>query len=450
VAGLALGYLWASPRLIEIFPADGAENVPAGTSIRLTFSRPMQAATVSNLLSSEPAREGSFRWEKNTLVFAPTQLWPNGETVQVRLVPGARSAGIVPITLRGEHAWSFSIAMPRLAYLYPADGPADLYLLDLGTGEIHQLSDLPGDVLDFDVSLNGDAIYFNATHGDDGTTLYHLDTRTGQVTELWRCPQALCRYLKISPTGEMLAYEQTGLATSDQPSYPRVWLLPIQETADVEQIGAGEPFLVGGPSHQTQQPLWSREGWLAYYNFSLSAFVLQDFQGRERVEFANQTGIPGDWSPDGSAYVIPEISLSTIGELPGLEDIPTSHLMLLRPDDGSVLDISQEQNVEDASPVYDPSGEQLAFARKYLDIARWTPGRQLWIMNMETGEARPLTQDPSYNHYDFSWSPLGDQLAYVRFNKDTLTEPPEIWLFDIPNGQATRLITGGYAPQWIP
>jgi Tol biopolymer transport system component len=106
--------------------------------------------------------------------------------------------------------------------------------------------------------------------------------------------------------------------------------------------------------------------------------------------------------------------------------------------------------VEDANPVFSPDGANLAFGRKYLDIARWTPGRQLWLMHADGAEARPLTDEANFNHYDFAWNPTGDQLAYVRFNKDTLTEPPEIWLINADGSNATQLITGGYSPQWVP
>ena len=71
-------------------------------------------------------------------------------------------------------------------------------------------------------------------------------------------------------------------------------------------------------------------------------------------------------------------------------------------------------------------------------------------MNEDGSDAHPLTDDASYNHYDFAWSPAGDQLAYVRFDKDALTQPPEIWLINKDGTNATRLITGGYAPQWVP
>jgi Tol biopolymer transport system component len=107
-------------------------------------------------------------------------------------------------------------------------------------------------------------------------------------------------------------------------------------------------------------------------------------------------------------------------------------------------------NLEDTLPVFSPDGERLAFARKYLNQDEWTPGRQLWLMDMDGGNARSLTREPSYNHYDFAWSPLGNQLAFVRFNQTTMTEPPELWLVNDDGSQARLLVIGGYAPQWIP
>jgi Tol biopolymer transport system component len=59
------------------------------------------------------------------------------------------------------------------------------------------------------------------------------------------------------------------------------------------------------------------------------------------------------------------------------------------------------------------------------------------------------TDNPNFNHFDFSWSPDGSQLAYVRFNQTTLNEATEIWLIDTNNGLTTSLVQGGFAPQWI-
>lgn len=455
VAGLAFGYLWASPSLEGFSPANQAVDVPAGTPLRLTFSRRMQTDSVTAHLTTQPSVVGNFTWEGNTLVFTPERPWPNGGTVQVSLAPGSRPEGLLPLPLRGAYAWSFTIGMPRLVYLYPANGPADLYSLDLLNGAIQQISAIPGSVLDFDVVSTGNEIFFNSDQVNGDTTIYRLDMRTGETSHLLSCPQALCRYLQVSPQGDLLAYERTGLSTSSRPGFPQVWLLPLSRGAPGERIEIGEPTLAGEDGHQTQQPVWSPDGRLAYYDASLSAFIILEPTSRSRVEFPSQTGIPGGWSPDGSSYVIPEISEGPPSDpelLPELESIPTSHLFSLHLQDGSRLNISQEANVEDTSPAFSPDGSLLAFARKFLEVSRWTPGRQLWLMRPDGNQPRPLTQEPNYNHYDFAWSPLGDRLAYVRFNKDILIEPPEIWLveFSSEGPKSTRLITGGYAPQWIP
>ncbi|HLA96828.1 MAG TPA: Ig-like domain-containing protein [Anaerolineales bacterium] len=455
VAGLAFGYLWASPSLEGFSPADGALDVPAGAALRLTFSRPMDADSVAAHLTSQPAVKGNFTWEEDTLVFTPDQPWPSGGVVQVSLRPGARAAGFLPLPLRGAYAWAFTIGMPRLVYLYPANGPAELYALNLLNGAIRQLSDVPGSVLDFDVAPSGNEVYFNSDEGAGGTAIYRLDMQTGETTRLFGCPQALCRYPQISPQGDLLAYERTGLSPGSPPAYPQIWLLPLIRGASGEEVETGEPTLAGEAGHQTQQPVWSSDGHLAYFDASRSAFIILETARGERVMFPSQTGIPGDWSPDGESYVIPEISDEPLNDpelLPELESIPTSHLFSLNPQDGSRLNISREANVEDASPAFSPDGSLLAFTRKFLEVERWTPGRQLWLMRPDGSQARPLTQDANFNHYDLAWSPLGGRLAYVRFNKDALIEPPEIWLIDLASQdpRPSRLITGGYAPQWMP
>jgi Tol biopolymer transport system component len=446
---LGVGYFWGTPRVLEVSPADGDLYRSSGTPLRITFSRPVRPDTEDMPLSTDPPIEGQITQEGDTLVFTPSQPWPSGGEIQVRLEPGLRAAGFPGLATRQEFTWSFSIGDPRLVYLYPADGPADLYMLDLGSGEIQQITDTPGSVLDFDVDHTGGVIYYTSSQGEGGSAIYRFDRLTGEVHPVLQCPQALCRYPRISPQGNYLAYERTDLSGN---AYPQVWLIPLQGGGANQNANAPESFLADGTDQQTQYPLWSSNGSLSYYNYTQSAFIAKNPGTESEVLFPSQTGIPGDWHPDGSSYVIPEIFVEDIDQdsLADLENIPTSHLIRFDYPDGNTSNLSQENNVEDANPVFSPDGSKLAFGRKFLDVPRWTPGRQLWMMNEDGSDAHPLTDDASYNHYDFAWSPAGDQLAYVRFDKDALTQPPEIWLINADGTNATRLITGGYAPQWVP
>ncbi len=447
VALLALAgvlvFRWSTPRLVQMQPQEGAGDVPAGVPLRLTFSRGMQIASVEERLSLEPAVEGQITWEGRTLTFTPSQPWPSGGAVRVSLEAGGRASGLLALPMPEAYSWSFDVAAPRLAYLYPTSGPAGLYSLNLITGEIQTLVPESENVLDFDVSATGIDIYYTTAPGDGSTLLHRFNILGGGDQVLLGCDQAICRAGSISPPGDFLAYEHTALSES---AVTQVWLLPL------ENDQPGEPFPAGEPAHQTQSPHWSPTGLLTYYNFTLSSFVVQDPRFGQITRFPGQTGMPGGWDAQGEYYVFPEVLLDPLSSSPALTDVVTvssSHLMRFRLD-GSFTDLTQTSDVEDASPVFSPDGSRIAFGRKFLDTERWSYGRQLWFMNVDGGEARQVTNDPPYNHYGFAWSPDGALLAYSRFNKDLLTDLPELWLVNADGSQPLEVIKGGYAPQWIP
>jgi dipeptidyl aminopeptidase/acylaminoacyl peptidase len=445
-------YWWLQPRVLSVQPEDGADPVPANTSLRVVFSRLMKPDSVTPGFATDPPTRGRFAWEGNTLVFTPDQPWPSGQVIGVSLAPGARSAGLLPLIIRQETRWSFTTGHPRLLYLYPSDEAANLYLLDPQSGEITQLTSSLGAVQDYSTTQDGKIVYFNTSLGNGGSAVYTLDLPAGKTSVLFECPDAQCRYPRISPDGEHLAYERTSLTGNGQAGFPQVWLLPLSDDDGSEPIQpAGDPILAGPADHRTQQPQWSPTGLLTFYDFTSHAFVVQDAQSRQVATFPSQTGIPGTWDSSGERYVFPEIYTNEIAnpDLTGLESIPSSRLIEYRLD-GSRQDLTQSDGVEDASPIYTPDGAGLVFARKYLDVLRWTPGRQIWEMGVDGSQPEAVTNDPYHNHYDLAWSPDGAWLAYVRFNKDVLTEPPELWMMNAGGSGATRLVTSGFLPQWIP
>jgi dipeptidyl aminopeptidase/acylaminoacyl peptidase len=461
VPAAGIVYLLGSPRLVSVSPEANARNVTAGSQLRLHFSRPMQAQSVADRLHIKPLQAGTFQWEGSTLVFTPATPWPSGATVTVRLDAGAQSAGLLALSIRDTAVWSFSIGEPRLLYLYPADRAADLYLMNPFSGAKLKVTESQAGILEYSVNATGTSVFYDVKNGLGGTNLYRLDgldqldasqplTQTlPSPSLLLDCGQALCRNPQISPQGDFLAYEKTGLVGGQDPTYPRVWLLPISEDPSAKP---GEPRLAGPSDHQTMQPSWSPGGLLSYYDSSRAAFAIQDPQNGQSVYFPNQTGQPGAWDPSSTYYLAPEISYLTTGQ-PGNTTgtvIGYSHLMRFNRLDGSVLDLTQLDRLEDVAPAYSPDGKWIALARKYLDASHWTPGRQLWLMGPDGQDAHPLTNDPYYNHYDFSWSPDSKLLVYARFEETALTQPPEIWMVDVESTQAEKLVTNGYSPQWIP
>ncbi len=439
-------YTWGTPRLTAFAPGDAARNVPASARLELVFSRPMRADEVRQRLTIQPAPEGAYTWEGSKLIFTPTEPWPSGMTVSIRLQPGARAAGLLALPLGEEHTWTFSVRAPRLAYLYPADGAAELYWMDLQTGDTEQLTTSGGEVIDYSVAPGGLSVYYTTSRGTQGSAIHGLNLSTGQTHTLVDCPAALCRFPQAAPDGAALAYERAPLSGV---SLPQVWLLALSEAL----TPVAEPALAGEPGHSTQEPLWSSNSILAFYDFDLTAFIFLDVQTGAKKLLSSRSGVMGSWSPDGGSYVTSEVFDANISDpsfLPDLSAIPSSHLLRYQLADDSLQDLTHDDDIEDTSPVFAPGGRLLAFARRYLDQTRWSFGRQLWLMQPDGGAARPLTNKSIYNHYNFAWSPGGDRLAYMRFNQKNPTEALEIWLINTDGSGAARLLTGGFAPQWIP
>lgn len=437
VIGVGIMFLWGTPRVKAVYPEPGATTLPAGVPVRITFSRPMQASSVTAHLSTEPTLNGKWTEQADTLIFTPGQPWPNGITVTVHLQAGARSTGIIGLPMLNGRTWSFTTERPRLAYLWPSSGPSDIYALDPNSGQVERLTNTQG-VLDFCISPDGLTIYYSLSNADGGADIYHLDRLTATATLVLECAQATCHAPRLSPKGDFLAYERIPMSQPGQIAFPQVWLLPLPQ---------GAPVLAGDSANQTQSPRWSATGQLAYYDKTRQGFVIQDSHGGKADFFPNQTGEGGDWSPDGKFFIAPEIFY-----VPAGSDQPTatSHLISFNRLDGKTTDLTKDDNLEDTGPAFSPDGSSLAFARKYLDITRWTPGRQLWLMKSDGSGARQLTDNAFDNHYDFAWSQDNRRLAYVISNQAKPTDPPELWLVNADGNNPVQLVIGGYAPQWMP
>ena len=466
-AGTGLVYWLGVPRLQDFSPADGASALPAGTQIRLTFSQSMQPETVIQRLEIDPARPGGFTWEESSsqpdriLVFTPEQPWDAGVTVRVTLLHGARSAGPFAPAMRQRASWSFRIRQPELAYLYPSSGPsANIYVLNPLSGASTLLTQNMGVVQDFSVNTSGSAIYYSSRTGMDSSALFRLDlalpdpstTTQGTATpdqlpantQILHCPKALCRAVEISPDGKHLAYERTAFPGSGSSTLPQVWVLPLDTLQGKMEP---EPFLAGDPAHETLQPAWSPQGLLTFYDRTVQAFIIADMQSGSSSAFptrpANRAaGIPMDGS------LLPLKSSLPAFRTPRPWRTATSSLSTGRP--------KKLRTSPQAKTWKTPLLPSLPMATTWPSpenswmCSAGLPAGKSGFCTCRAGNSQQMTDEPDYNHFNLAWSPAGDQLAYVRFNQTTPTEPPEIWLMDPLTGRAIQIVIGGFSPQWIP
>jgi Tol biopolymer transport system component len=425
LAAFALIALAFSPRVISFSPAPDSEDVPSSSALVLEFSQSMDPNSVETRLTVDPSLPGEFVWQDRVLRFQPQGSWPRGETIRVRLQAGSRSAQFLPI-LR-SYSWDFRVGEPRLAYLWPASGPADIYIRSFEDSSTQRLTESPFGVLDFSLSLDGTTFVYSQLKADGGSDLFTYDLLDGQANLIVPCPaEVRCQNPVLASNGLDLAYERSAQTT-------QVWI----------KTSEAEPIVIADTEGDSLSPAWSPDGHLAFYDQALEAVMI--FSGEVVQSIPNSLGMLGAWSPDGNHLLLPEIAFpdGTGGYI--------SHLVLADVARGSITDLSKESSgdVEDASPAFSPDGEWIAFARKYVDD-RWTPGRQLWVMRSDGSLAQPLTDAPDFNHSGFVWNPESDSILFTRFNLTDPSAPPEIWLMEVESKSARRLVQGGMLPQWIP
>ncbi len=418
-----------SPRVEGIEPSEG--ELHGRQSLVINFTRPMDGDSVESRISLEPTWLGEFFWneEFNQLTFTPNKSWPASQTISLQLRSGALSR--IKLPLLRKFNIEMRVSPILLTYLWPADETSNLYLVNPVNGESQALTEEANGVQDYSISSDGEWIYYSSTSETSISRIMVLNLLNGISEQVMSCSDGLCTSPRISPDGNLLAYEFI-------PNEPG--MLPSVRVLDIEVMTLID---LGEDNQYLEKPLWSPSGWLTFYNQTGKGYQFWNPVSGEKKFLPNETGGDGSWSPDGRYFVCSEILFLS-------DTLAPRHLQLYDLRENTILDLSRGSYPEDLNPSFAPTGLTLAYSHKSLDPALWTPGRELWILNIPGGENTQLSDVIDYQHTSFAWHPDGNLLAYVRYNQAALSDPPEIWLINTSGGDSLRLIINGFQPGWVP
>lgn len=331
----------------------------------------------------------------------------------------------------------------RLAYLAPSAGPFNIWEIDpTQPDSARALTQSEVGVYDFGVSADGRYIAYSEERTAGETADLMLVDRVQNTTHLLvdcASEAAFCHSPAWRSDGLLLAYQRREAGDTLSAAY--LWLLDLSVDPPTTA-----PLFPEGEVYASD-PQWSANGSrIAFYDVASQSVLVYDFAAASEqtrlFALPAGNGSSGTLSRDGRRLIFPELLLTT----------PTRSVMKhVDLDAGSQRTLTLEGELtDDRFARWHPDGERVAITRRYLD-ERFTAGDQVYLVEAEGGEIRPLIYDSAYQHSELTWSPGGSQLAVhrVRLEGRTATSMPEIWIYTLADQSLTRVVADGFFPRWI-
>lgn len=329
--------------------------------------------------------------------------------------------------------------LPRVVYLAPADSAArHLYLAGLDGGQTQPLTVAEAGIEDFAVSPDGKQLAYSQSNPEGTIDLWLLDLDSGESRPLTRCVRAICTDPAWNPDGTQILYQRQEFGTG-QDSASWVWIVDVN-TVETRLLFDDDPQIHGA------DPVWSPDGRrVAVFDGQLQAIRVRDLETGEDTFISSEPGASGTFSPDGSKLVYPVLVRGAIGQ-----EFYT-HLDMVDFETQASTPISGEIDapVDDAFAAWSPDGTKLALARRYLDT-RYTEGKQIYLLDLETGTVAPLVVDPAYNHAGIRWDASGQRIVFQRFSLAETGAQPEVWAYDLTTDELTLIAGDAFFPAWLP
>ncbi|MDQ7025142.1 MAG: hypothetical protein Q9P01_14370 [Anaerolineae bacterium] len=346
----------------------------------------------------------------------------------------------------------------QVAYLYPLDAPIqNVWIAPVDDpSQARAVTDSEMGIFDFGVSPDGRFIAYSERHAATRTLdIYLLDLQTGAVEQLTDCGSqgAECYTPIFHPSDNAIVYmRQAPNLDSEGHSdgAPDIWVLDIA-TGQTQSLSVDSQ--TSGYS-----PQWADDGNTIVF-FSGEAhqpgilvynFTTQDSDNRPSLNFVpSSQGSVGALSPDGRKLIFPDMIARQGAFFAYMKIVDFTQ------DPPVIRNFTDPQAAIDDSAIdWHPSGQFVTIERRYMD-ERYTRGFQLYNIDVSTQEITPLLVDENYSHHYFAWNRTGDSLVVQRIpllNDDGTANnqtSPQIWVLDAETGAVTLISEQAFHPRWI-
>lgn len=419
--------IWRGPQVQDVTlvaQSPNGETVPAGESIRITFSRAVDRSSAEAQFTLTPAVSGRFFWEGQTMTFQPDRMLASTTVYQVTIAPGLRDTQ----GRANKHAirWSFCTRSPLLLLVEGSPGAAStLWLADANGKNARAIHTEEQGISDVVVAPDGRQALYVTPREPQRTVLMLINLESRITRVLMDDAQASIQHPAWSPRGDVIAYERANLSDPAVES-PQIWLVQPDGTS----LGP-----LYGNQNVSYAPIWSPDGNLLAFRNSIAQTIeiynLRDFTTAQHV-FPNATSDPVSWSPDSTALVY--------SSTPSQNDQPRVRRGNWQT--GAISDLT-DGTYADHNPAWSPSGEWIAFSRQ----AEQAEEQHIWVMRSDGSMARPLTSSSPYQDTRPVWSPDSQHIAFIRSSS---TGTSNVWVGDRAGGEPWLVRETAAQMVWVP
>jgi Tol biopolymer transport system component len=325
----------------------------------------------------------------------------------------------------------------ELLFLFPVSSGPEIWRSKTDGSSRHQLTHTTGQVLDYSVSPDGQQIAFTVENNEGGSDLWMVDRDGKKQQILVPCGADQCSAASWSPDGQQLAFIRQGAKPdpAGDPGYPRPWL--------IELSGLQVHLLDNDPLVSALQVRWSPDGQkMALYDPSVKGIRLRSLvDGREVLV---ETSFPsaGAWSPDSKQLLFSSEENKTgftLVRVYSMEISSGKTALLLGKEDNDVSDYSL--------PAWSPDGQWLVFGQRTIS---GLPSKQLFLIHPDGSGAKSLTNDLTFTHAAYAWSPDGTAVVFQQFPFGASENVPEVALIGLASGELNLVAKDAALPQWLP
>lgn len=326
-----------------------------------------------------------------------------------------------------------------------------LFIYSEQRGETTQLTFAEQGVAAYALSPDATRIAYTTSLSDTAVSQLHLLTltRSNRATAerlLYTC-KAHCSRLAWGPDGVRLLFEQRPYRPdSTILGAPLLWWLDVQS-------GEAIPVVPGEERGHAAGTLSPNGAWVTYSVPAEERLYAYDFESGRYYITGSVLGSLAAWHPNGGAFVISDLDPVLIhgsdsddhaGHWHEYEE--AIHLFWVDPNNEQRSRLTDDPGVDDAAPLFSPSGEWLLFGRRPI---RTSAGRQLYLLNVTSGELKRLTHDLNMHHGAASWSENGAFLLYQAVDTREANPKPSIWRMNLSSAERVLLVPEGVLPSWL-